>query len=336
MAPLPMPVDIVGYSGQRMVITVTPNPSIDRTLDVAQLTPGAVNRASAVRVEPSGKGVNVTRALLRNGIGSTAVLPIGGYEGTHLGALLEDAGVPYVGVPIAGAVRVNISLRGPKGVVTKVNEPGPSLSWAESEALQDAVVSRVGRGDWVVASGTLPGGVSESFYADLAEAVRRRGGRFAVDSSGEALRRALEGRPDLVKPNRTELAELVGRPLHTLGDVLEAAAQVRDLSGGVVLASLGADGALLVDGSGIAVHAEAPVGTVRSTVGAGDSLLAGYLSVATRSDRAGDSLAALREAVAWGSAAVRSTGSVGQRVTDAERRNVRLHQPPDPHRQLTA
>jgi 1-phosphofructokinase len=320
-----------------VIITVTPNPAIDRTLDVSTLRLGEVNRSASRHVEPSGKGVNVTRALLRNGIRSTAVLPLGGPEGTQLAGLLDDEDVPYLVVAITGSVRVNISVRSRGGIVTKVNEPGPTLTWAEAEALADGVLGVVGRGDWVVGSGALPGGVAADFYADLVTGVRRAGASFALDSSGEALRRGLEAWPDLVKPNRAELAALVGTPLRTLGDVIAAAETVREQTGGVVLVSLGSDGGVLVDG-GPALHAELPVGTIKSSVGAGDNFLAGYLSAVTqrRVDRMDDAgrADALREAVAWGSVTVRSEGSVGRRVGDADRRSVRVHAAADTDRRL--
>jgi 1-phosphofructokinase len=301
-----------------VILTVTPNPSVDRTLDVASLVPGAVNRAKGAHVEPSGKGVNVTRALAANGVRSRAVLPLGGTEGDQLRRLLEEESVSYVGVPVTEPVRVNISLRTPDGVVTKVNEPGPTLSWGEAEALAEAVLAHLGHGDWVVGAGTLPRGVADDFYADLAERVRLAGGRFALDSSGAALREGLAGRPALVKPNLDELAELAGDALPTLDDVLTAAVKVRRTSGADVLVSLGEEGAVLV-GDGPPLHARAggPV-RVASTVGAGDNLLAGFL--------AADVLPAqrLREAVAWGTAAVRSPRSLAGPVTDDDRELVVL------------
>jgi 1-phosphofructokinase len=327
-----------------VIITVTPNPAIDRTLEVSALRLGEVNRSVSRSVEPSGKGVNVTRALLRNGIRSMAVVPVGGPEGAQFAGLLEDEDVPYVSLPIAGSVRVNISVRSPGGVVTKINEPGPTLTWGDAEKLADGVLAVVGRGDWVVGSGALPGGVASDFYAELVTRVRQAGARFALDSSGEALRRGLETWPDLVKPNRDELADLVGTPLPTLAEVITAAETVQERTSGAVVVSLGADGGVLVDGRGPVLHADLPVGSVRSAVGAGDNFLAGYLSAATQArvdtmdgvdgvDRAVRS-AALREAVAWGSVAVRSAGSVGRRVTDADRRSVRIHTAPDPTRRL--
>ncbi|WP_192756792.1 hexose kinase [Actinopolymorpha pittospori] len=311
-----------------MILTLTPNPAIDRTLEVRSLATGAVNRAVTSHVEPSGKGVNVTRALAANDIRSQAILPIGGVEGAQLRQLLDDESVSFVGVPISDPIRVNISVAAPGGVVTKINEPGPTLTWAEGEALVESVLTHLGRTDWVVASGSLPRGISADFYAELAERVHHAGGHLALDTSGAALRRGMEGQPDLVKPNLEELAELAGEPLPTIDAVLTAATKVSQTTGGSVLVSLGAAGAVLV-GAGSPLHAEATGRVpVRSTVGAGDNLLAGYLAAQ------GEPSQRLREAVAWGSAAVRSTRSLARPVTDGDRRTVVLHPAPDPRRPL--
>ena len=304
-----------------MIVTVTPNPSLDRTLEVPDLVVGGVNRAVDRHVEPSGKGVNVTRALTINGMDSVAVLPSGGLEGEQLLRLLEAEGVAYVAVPISEPVRVNITVTTASGTATKINEPGPAVTDDEVAALVDAVLRTSRLGDWVVASGSLPRGVPPDFYADLGSRLRAQGRRFALDTSGEALRHGLAGRPEVIKPNLEELAEVAGRPLRTLGDVVAAAEDARRTTGGAVLVSLGAAGAVLVDG-GTPLHAEARASEVRSAVGAGDNALAGFLAAASVGR---DREATVREAVAWGSVAVRAPGSLASPVTDADRRSVRVH-----------
>ena len=117
-----------------MIVTLTPNPSVDRTIEVDALHRGAVLRARATRVDPGGKGVNVSRALAANGRETRAVLPAGGWEGEQLAALLAPSDVPVVVVPVAGSVRANVSVVEPDGTVTKLNEPGPRLSAEEVEA----------------------------------------------------------------------------------------------------------------------------------------------------------------------------------------------------------
>jgi 1-phosphofructokinase len=180
---------------------------------------------------------------------------------------------------------------------------------------------------WLAGCGSLPAGVPVDLYARLATDARRAGVRTAIDTSGPALRAAVAAGPDLVKPNAHELAEITGRDLDTLGDVVDAAGRLRAQGVRAVLASLGADGAVLVDEQG-ALHAEAPVPRVVSTVGAGDALLAGFLS-------AGGGRAALRTAMTWGAAAVQHDGTlfsgadpaVTVTVHDVADRDRRLREP---------
>jgi 1-phosphofructokinase family hexose kinase len=313
---------------QRMIVTLTPNPSLDRTIELGQLVRGGVNRADGGRVDPGGKGVNVSRALAQHGVKTTAVLPLGGTDGARLADLLAGQGIEVRTVPVADGVRANVTVAEPDGTTTKLNEQGPRLTADELTALTQAVLDAARPGSWVVCCGSLPGGVPDSFFADLIEPLHQRGAKVAIDTSGAALTAVLNRpagtpMPDLIKPNREELAEAVGRPLHTLADVVAAAQQLRGRGVGVVLASLGADGAVLVDESG-AVHARATVSQPRSTVGAGDALLAGFLSRFAEPAPAGSAVLdaattareALATAVAFGAAATSLPGSRMPAPTD--------------------
>ncbi len=315
-----------------LVVTVTPNPSVDWTLEIPTLVRGAVHRITGQHQEPSGKGVNVTRALTSNEVASLAVLFIGGPEGAELELLLQAEHIAYATVPIHDSVRVNISLTEPDGTATKINAIGPALRDSEAEDLLSAAVAAGDGADWVLGSGSLPRGMSVDFYARLGKAIHDNAGRFALDSSGPALVAGLSARPDVIKPNADELSEAVGRPVATLGDAVVAARELMTLGAQTVVVSLGADGALLVDGVGV-LHAAASVESPKSTVGAGDALLAGYLA-GTLSD-AGDRAAALREAVAWGSAAVRVEGSRVPVIAESDRAAVVLNSDPDPRRPLS-
>jgi 1-phosphofructokinase len=247
------------------------------------------------------------------------VLPTGGAEGAQLAALLEPEGIGVVRVPIRGAVRANISIHEPDGTVTKLNEPGPELSQDEVAALVAATADAARAGvDWVVCSGSLPRGVPEEFYAGLLPALHASGVRVVVDTSGPALSAAIPARPDLIKPNQEELAEAAGIGVHTLGDAVHAALILRGRGAGTVLASLGADGAILVDDTGT-YHGEAPVTTVRGSVGAGDATLAGFLAGGAAGPEA------LAEVLAWGAAAVSLPGSRMPGPGDLRRSTVQIH-----------
>ncbi len=317
-----------------MIVTFTANPSLDRTVALpGPLERGEVQRAVSVSQESGGKGVNVSRALVASGLETVAVLP-GGDSDPVLAGLHHD-GVPFAALSIDEPLRTNVALTEPGGVTTKINEPGPVLSEEEQEALIGLLLERARGASWVVLAGSLPPGFPADFYATLTRRLRASGptnddgGRppaplIAVDSSGLPLTAAvsgesldgISGKPDLLKPNAEELAELAaaaGFATASTAEELEAdpeaaaeaaAACVRS-SVGAELPTLGSQGAVLVtaDGAWLATHP--PVAAV-STVGAGDSSLAGYLLAHGQGAAPAD---CLRQAVAHGAAAASLPGS---------------------------
>jgi 1-phosphofructokinase len=300
-----------------VIVTLTLNPSVDRTVEVETLARGEVMRALGVRVDPGGKGINVSRALAANGFPTRAVVTLGGAEGEHLVALLRDTGIEIVPVPILGAIRSNITVVEPDGTTTKFNEPGAELSADELAAVFAAVTAAVESADWLVASGSLPPGTPADVYADLVRSLVGSGPCVAVDTSGHALEAVLAAGPALVKPNRDELSAVTGVQLLTISDVVEAACRLRDLGAQTVLASLGAEGAVLVDDDG-AIHGWSPAVSPLSSVGAGDAMLAGFLAAG------GAGREALIEGLAWGAAAVLQPGSGMPSPEDIRRDAVRL------------
>lgn len=288
-----------------MIVTLTPNPSLDRAITIPELRRGEVIRASSSRVDPGGKGVNVARALAAQGADTVAVLPSGGPEGHMMEELLAQAGVRAVTTHVEGSLRMNITVLEPDGTTTKLNEPGPTLTDETVSALLQATLDAARGGGWVVGCGSLPPGAPINLYATLTSAARAAGLSVAIDSSGEPMTHAAAALPHLIKPNHEELEELVGRRLDSLGDVRDAACGLIDRGIETVAVSLGRDGALLVTGDTV-VHAGAAITTPRSTVGAGDCMLAGLLNGLSRGDAPADALAA---AVTWGAAAVTLPGS---------------------------
>jgi len=309
-----------------MIVTLTPNPSVDRTVSLTELQRGEVHRATASRIDPGGKGVNISRALTAHKAQTLAVLPVGGPEGHLMAELLAAAGIEVTTVPIAGSTRANVALVEPDGTTTKINEPGPVLSVSEIEALLAAAEATLSQGPlWLVGSGSLPPGVDEALYAGLVRRCRAAGVRVAIDASGPPLRHAVTAGPDLIKPNLEELEELVGRSLQTLGDVHAAAADLVSNGVATVVVSLGRDGALLVTATGTA-HAVASISSPLSTVGAGDALLAGFI-YATGSGLGPED--ALRTGVAWGAAAVSLPGSRMPTPADVADIQVQITNEPD-------
>ena len=300
-----------------MIVTVTPNPSIDRTVTlVAPLTRGAVHRVSSVTSEPGGKGVNVARALTLAGLDAVAVLPASGND--PLVTALQSSGVPFRCVPITETVRTNLAITETDGTTTKLNERGAALDEAALDALTRSVIASAEHASWVVMSGSLPPGVPAGWYADVVALLAPYPCRVAIDTSEGPLAAlaASFGRaaPDLIKPNAEELASLTTVSAEVLetaaaqGDpepVVTAARQLIDQGARAVLATLGAAGAVLVDGIGSWMATPPPI-VPRSTVGAGDASLAGYV----RADVAGaEPPQRLQMAVAYGSAAAALPGS---------------------------
>ena len=309
-----------------MIVTVTLNPSLDRTLHVDRLRAGSVLRTTEPTLEPGGKGVNVTRALTANGIASVAVLPVGGGEGAELSRLLEAANVHAHFVPVAARTRSNITVAEHDGTITKLNEPGFPLTADDVETLTRVLRAIVSPRDWVVVSGSVPPGFTGAQLSALINGLTASEAHLAIDTSGDALVASLAARPRLIKPNRAELSELVGRPLDSIADVVAAAEQVRSEGIELVLVSLGADGAVLVG--------ESHVAEPRSTVGAGDSFLAGFLVRFSQNEN--DIEGALAEALAWGAAATSLPGSAVPGPEDITRTNVQLVSRPDLDRPLLA
>ena len=314
-----------------MIVTFTPNPSIDRAVLIDALRRGEVHRATSSRIDPGGKGVNVSRALAAQGGATVAVLPSGGPEGHLLEELLDAAGVDHVSVPVCGSVRMNISVLEPDGTTTKLNEPGPDLSADEVESLLATTLERADGAQWVVGCGSLPPGAPTDLYAGLVARVRERGLRVAIDSSGAPFAAAVAAKPHLIKPNHEELAELVDHDLPTLGHVRDAAREL--VAGGidVVAVSLGGDGALLVTADECS-HARATITAPLSTVGAGDCMLAGLLHGLSTGLTPAD---ALMTGVTWGAAAVTLPGSRVPSPDDLDGIRAELTREPDFDRVLS-
>jgi 1-phosphofructokinase len=297
----------------RAVITVTPNPGLDLTYTLPDEGPGdvEVHRATHSTLEASGKGVNVSRALRAVGVPTCAVLPAGGPTGRYLVELLDDEQVSHRVVPQEGDTRVNTTMLSPDGKTTKVNGPGAFLKADERDALVTATRQALedARGPreetWVAVCGSLPPGVTADLVTELVELAHAFGAKCAVDVSGDALSAALESRADLVAPNRDELAAVVDGRLAG-GGLQEVSGVARALSAETtshLLVSLGRDGALYSDGERV-LHGTARPLVAVNTAGAGDALLAGWLSTA------GDARSRLATAVGWGRSACLSPTTV--------------------------
>lgn len=259
------------------VATLTLNPAVDVTYEIGCLICNQKVRARATRFDPGGNGVNVGRALKRLGIVASNFCVLAGETGLLLERLLERHLDNPVYVWVEGETRINATiLEQETGVQYEVVGQGPCVSQAQLESLQERFVGQV-KNSYGVVTGSVPPGVANDAYAVFVRRIHSQGGRAVLDAHGELLKKGIEAGPFLVKPNRYELEQLTGRALPDLPSVLAQARAILAYGVTYVCASLGEEGALLV-GQEVSLMATAPKVAVRSSVGAGDSLVAGLVA----------------------------------------------------------
>ena len=292
------------------IVTITLNPAIDQTVFLDRLAVGKVNRTSRHYRQPGGKGINVSSMLGQYGI-STIATGLLGNENTRLfdelfqSRLIEDA---FIRIP--GETRTGIKLVDTGShETTDINFPGLKPTFKEVEQFEKKLRSLVRPGRWFVFAGSLPEGISIDFFEEIIVLVKKGGAFLAVDTSGEALKVAIRNGADLVKPNEHELAEILGYELPDFASRVTAARELQRKVSHVIL-SLGSEGALFITPEK-ALMASAPPVKVMSTVGAGDSLLAGYLA-GLATDQSPSECARLGSVFAWA-----ALEDVSRRLPDA-------------------
>ncbi len=278
-----------------MVYTVTCNPSLDYYLYLSHLSASGIHRATDTTLTYGGKGINVSAMLSRLGVATTALGFVAGRTGEKLCDLLTADGVAqdFVTLP-QGETRINVKLRAETEL--DVNAAGPAVTQEDIDSLLSKLKT-VQTGDVLVLAGTLPGSLPEDLYIRLLSNAATA--LTVVDAEGELLRRTLAFRPFLIKPNTQELGALFERDLHTEDEIVACARQLQQEGARNVLVSRGGDGALLLDETGAVRTVQAIRGTVRNTVGCGDSMVAGFIAGWLAH---GDYAAALRLGNACGSA----------------------------------
>lgn len=300
-----------------MILTITLNPALDKSFSIDRLEPDHKLRCPNPSIEAGGGGINVARGIRRLGGPAEAFLLSGGANGQHLEQLVAVEGIPLHPFGIAGVTRESIMIaERATGRQYRIVAEGPTVTSDEAEALLQTLEHLDPFPQWVVASGSLPAGLPTDFYATLAARLHARGARVILDTGGEALRAALQGHVWMVKPNLSELAALNGQETLTLEEVDDAARQLLH-DGGLqaVVVSLGPAGAMLVT-TGEVLQVPAPIVPRKSTVGAGDSMVAGM----AWSLHEGRPLAdALRMGVACGTAATMNPGTQLFHTEDAHR-----------------
>ena len=262
------------------VVTVTLNPAIDLTISIDDFRTGAVNRVAASHTQPGGKGVNAATALAAAGHHVAATGFLGRENTGDFETLFAEKGIEDCFVRIAGRTRTGIKIADPvRNETTDINFPGFSPTAPDLKKLfrrLDALDAK-----WFMAGGSVPPGVDTAIYRELIGRLKARGCRVILDTSGEALRHGIEAGPDIIKPNIHELEELAGKPLRTQVSVEKAARALLAKGIKIVAVSMGGKGALFVSGKGAAFHPAAKI-KIKSTVGAGDAMVAGILAAQLR------------------------------------------------------
>lgn len=289
-----------------MIITVTPNPALDKSLTIPDFKLDAVNRATSVRLDAGGKGINVSKVLKSLGADSLAAGFLGGAAGGIIADMLDGMQIRGDFIQIEGETRTNLKVFDPVNhTYTDLNEPGAAISSEAAELLYEKLNALSSPGDTVLFAGSLPRGISVDVPAAWAAELRTRGVHVAVDQDGEALREMIKIKPFFIKPNEHELRELMALPDTEIVTLCGAAWSLVRLGIAHVVVSLGAKGALFADKDGILLGKGPHVEAV-STVGAGDALTAAYLyALASETSREG----AVRLAIATASAKVTCPGS---------------------------
>lgn len=258
------------------ILTLTLNPALDLTVRLARLEPGEVNRSETLLTHAAGKGVNVAQVLADLG----HQLTVGGFLGADnpqaFDALIARRGFSDAFIRVPGETRSNIKIAEQDGRVTDINAPGPQVSEQAQQALLNQITLIAPGHDAVVVAGSLPRGVSAQWLHDVLVQLKGLGLKVALDTSGEALRAGLRAGPWLVKPNTEELADALDCPTDSLEQQRQAAQRLHAQGVEHVVVSHGADGVNWFSPT-VALHATPPKVSVASTVGAGDSLLAGML-----------------------------------------------------------
>jgi 6-phosphofructokinase 2 len=299
------------------IVSMTMNPAVDVSTGVEFVVSDRKLRCEPARHEPGGGGINVARAIRKLGGEALAVHPLGGPPGNHLARLLEAEGVPQAVVAISGWTRENFNvLEGATGRQFRYCLPGPELDEGEWKACLEAIRLRQPRGGFLIASGSLPPGVPSDFYCRVARLAKQAGNMFVLDTSGEPLRCALEEGVDLLKPSLREFQDLAGAGdldeshLPAMGEKL-----LREGGCKILVLSLGAGGAYWMTASE-RERLAAPAVPVRSSVGAGDSMVAGMVLSLSKGQPIRE---AVRYGVAAGAAAVLNPGTQLCSQEDADR-----------------
>ena len=257
-----------------MIITVTMNPAIDKTVEIEQLVPNGLNRIQKVEYDAGGKGINVSKTIHELGGESLAMGFLGGNAGKTIENVLTSWNIQHDFIWVEGETRTNTKVFEKSGGVTELNEPGPVINEAQVEELIQKICEHTDNETLVVLAGSIPAGVDKNIYAAITESVHEKGGSVLMDADGELFRNALKASPDIIKPNQVELEEYIGADYRlSMGELKALAEKFQNNGIKTVAISMGKGGAMIVRDKFVA---RCPALSVKahSTVGAGDAMVA--------------------------------------------------------------
>lgn len=259
-----------------MIYTLTLNPSLDYLITVPDFQMGCTNRTREERIIPGGKGINVSKVLSNLGVKSTAFGFVAGFTGEEIRRRTKEYGIhaEYISVP-TGISRINIKLLSVDG--TEINGQGPQIGEVEQKMLLEQM-KRLKKGDVFVLAGSIPGALPPDIYSRIMETLKGEGVQFVVDTTKESMVAALKQKPFLVKPNHHELGELFHTTISSKEMAVAYAKRLQEMGAKNVLVSMASQGAVFLSEKGDIIKKDAPKGNVINAVGAGDSMVAGFLA----------------------------------------------------------
>lgn len=257
-----------------MIVTVTMNPAIDKTVEIDRLQPGGLNRIQKVEYDAGGKGINVSKTIHELGGESIATGFIGGNAGKTIETVLNERGIRNDFIWVEGETRTNTKVFETNGAVTELNEPGPAITEEQLEELIQKLERYADEQTLFILAGSIPNGVDKKIYSRIIQRVHNKGAKVLLDADGELFRNSLEAGPDIIKPNRVELEEYAGYDYRASNEeLLQMARDLRGRGIETVAVSMGKSGAMLVQKD---YEVKCPALSVKahSTVGAGDAMVA--------------------------------------------------------------
>ena len=286
-----------------MIYTITFNPALDYIVKMDEFNLGNVNRSNNEFVYAGGKGINVSIVLNKLGVKSKAIGFIAGFTGDEIERRVREFGCDTEFIKLKeGMSRINVKIKA--DVESEINGGGPDIS---SEALEKlyAKLDTLTTGDILVLAGSIPKTMPTDIYERIMERLQEKDVKFIVDTTGESLLKVLKYNPFLIKPNHHELGELFGVKLNSKEEVIEYAKKLKDMGAQNVIISMAGDGAVLIDSNGGVTTSNVPKGVVKNSVGAGDSMVAGFIAGYLNSEKIEDGF---KLGVATGSASAFSEG----------------------------